>query len=88
LHLPGDDYVNVYAYINPDTGDVYVTYVICYADGSIDNEHKCKGLTQGEKALIREMVNEVSLRDTMMTAEDYWYRCGFGKAGGECVESH
>lgn len=72
LRLPGDDYVNVYAYITPDTGDVRVTYVIYYADGFIDNERTFSALTQGEMDLILEMVNEVSVAETGMTIDDNW----------------
>ena len=72
LRLPGDDYVNVYAYMNPYTGDVRVSYVINYTDGFIDDERYFKKLTQDEKNLIREMVNEVSLTETGMSVDDNW----------------
>lgn len=72
LKLSGDEYVNVYAYIKPNTGDVRVTYVIYYADGFIDDERNFKRLTVGEKHFISEMVNEVSLKETGMSVKENW----------------
>ncbi len=72
LWLPGDDYVNVYAFITPFTSEVRVVYIIQYADGSNDDERTFRGLTQDEKCLILEMVNEVSLAETGMTIDENW----------------
>lgn len=72
LWLPGDDYVNVYAFITPFSSEVRVVYIIQYADGSNDDERIFRGLTQDEKSLILEMVNEVSLVETGMTIDENW----------------
>ena len=70
LKLGDDEYVNVYAYITPYTGKVRVTYVIYYGDDFIDDERIFTKLTPDEKNLIREMVNEVNLKETGMTIND------------------
>ena len=70
LKLGDDEYVNVYAYITPYTGEVRVTYVIYYGDYFIDDERIFTKLTPGEKNLIREMVNETSLTETGMMIND------------------
>ena len=72
LKLCEDEYVNVYAFITPNTGDVRVAYVIYYADGFVDNERQFTALTQEEKNLILTMVNEVSLKETGMSVKTYW----------------
>lgn len=72
LKLPGCDYVNVYAYITPYTGNVRVTYVICYTDGFVDDERTFKHLTPGEKHLICKMADEISLTETGMTIDENW----------------
>jgi len=72
LKLGDENYVNVYAYINPDTGKLFITYVIYYGDGFIDNERKITALTQEEKNLIITMVNEVSLTETGLSVNDNW----------------
>jgi len=76
LRLGNEEYVNVYAYIAPYTGDVRVTYVIYYADGFVGNEHAFGGLTQGEKDLIIDMANEASLTETGMTIDENYRAMG------------
>jgi hypothetical protein len=73
IRLPGSDYVNVYAFITPITGEVRVTYIIHRADGSIDNERPYKYLTESERALIREMVDEVCIKESGMTVDGIWF---------------
>jgi hypothetical protein len=72
LKLGEEEYVNVYAFINSDTGDVRVEYVIYYADGFIDSGRKFTALTQDEKNLILAMVDEVSLTETGMSVKENW----------------
>ena len=72
LRLYGDDYINIYAYILPDTGDVRVTYVIHYTDGLIDAERPYMALTKDERKLIRVMADEVSLEESGMTVRQCW----------------
>jgi len=72
LKLGEEEYVNVYAFINPDTGDVRVEYVIYYADGFIDSGRKFTALTQDEKNLILAMADEVSLTETGMAVKENW----------------
>ena len=57
----------------PNSDDVQVSYIIHRGDGCIEDEQIYNGLTQGEKILIREMVNEVTLRETKMTIEAFCY---------------
>jgi len=73
IKLYDDDTVNVYAYLPPNSDDVQVSYIIHRGDGCIEDEQIYNGLTQGEKILIREMVNEVTLRETKMTIEAFCY---------------
>lgn len=72
LWLPDEDYVNVYAFLNLRTGEMKVCYIIYYADDDIDGEYKYKGLTQGEIDLIRELMEEVSLKETGISVKSNW----------------
>ena len=71
IKLYDDDTVNVYAYLPPNSNDVKLTYIIHRGDGKVEDEQIYDVLTDGEKALIREMANEVSLAETKMTIEEY-----------------
>ena len=73
IRLTGDDYVNVYAYITPVTGEVRVTYVSHRCDGSVDNECQYTGLAESEKDLIRKMADETSLKGSGMTLDSAWF---------------
>ena len=70
IKLYGDDTVNVYAFLPPDSDDVQLTYIIHRGDGRIEDEQIYDALTQDEKVLIREMANEVSLAETKMTIDE------------------
>jgi hypothetical protein len=72
LKLGEEEYVNVYAVINPHTSDVRLEYVIYYGDGFLDSGRTFKKLTQDEKNLILTMTDEVSLRETGMTVKENW----------------
>lgn len=67
LKLSDDEFVNVYAYISHD--DVRVSYVINYTDGFVDNERPFRKLLQSEKAIIRELADEVSISETGKTVD-------------------
>ena len=72
LKLGDEEYVNVYAFIKPNTGEVYVTYVINYFDGFIDDERQFTALTQAEKNLILTMANETSIAETGLSLDANW----------------
>jgi len=72
LKLGDEEYVNVYACITPNTGEVSVIYIIYYADGFIDDDRKFTALTPEEKNLIMSMVNETSLTETGLSVNDNW----------------
>jgi hypothetical protein len=72
LRLYYDDSIDVYAIINPETGDLRLIYIIHYADGGIDDVRLFRALTQEEKAVIKTMVEEVSLIETGMSVKDHW----------------
>jgi|GEM_PF-2684656 len=74
LKLSGNENINVYAYISRE--DVRVAYVVNYTDGLVDDERPFNNLTQSEKALIREMTNEVSLSETGKTVDEELEGCG------------
>ena len=71
IKLFGDDTVNVYAYLPPNSDDVKLTYIIHRGDGLVEDEQIYDFLTQDEKALIREMANEINLAETDMTINAY-----------------
>ena len=77
IKLYGDDTINVYAYLPPNSNDVKLTYIIHRGDGRVEDEQIYDALTQDEKALIREMANEVSLAETEMTIDAYCEYCRF-----------
>ena len=70
IKLYDEDTVNVYAFLPPDSDDVQVVYIVYRGDGRVEDEQIYDALTQSEKALIREMANEVSLAETKMTIEE------------------
>ena len=70
IKLYDEDSVNVYAFLPADSDDVQITYIVHHGDGRIEDEQIYDALTQGEKSLIREMANEVSLTETKMTIEE------------------
>ena len=72
IRLLDGDYVNVYAHITPDTGDLWITYIVCHTDGNTDNECVYTSITEKERDLIWEMVNEISLKETGMTVNQNW----------------
>lgn len=73
IKLREDEYVNVYAVLSPYTDDLRVDYIIYRYTGRPDEAYTYKWLTQGEKALIREMIEEVNLRETGMTVDATWF---------------
>ena len=75
IKLYDDDTVNVYAYLPPNSNDVKLTYIIHRSDGRVEDEQTYDALTQDEKALIRELANEVSLAETAMTIDAYCEYC-------------
>lgn len=72
LWLPGDDYINVYAQLFPKTGDLRVIYIMQYSDGLCYDVRTFTALTQGERDLIHEIMDEVSLRETGKTVTENW----------------
>lgn len=89
IKLEDDDSVNVYAHLSPYGNDVKVTYIIHYADGSIEDEQVYTSLTKGEKKLIRKMADEVSLKETGMTVNENWFAYTFSDcSGGDIIENH
>lgn len=72
LKLGEQEGVSVYAYIEPDTSDVMVTYEIYYADGLIDSERQFTALTQQEKNLILTLANEASMKETGWSVRTHW----------------
>lgn len=73
IKLRGDDYINVYAYMAAYKDDVDVRYIIHRCDGRVEDEQIYNGLTQDEKALIRDMVNEVSMKKTGKNVDSNWF---------------
>ena len=74
IKLYDDDTVNVYAYLPTNSDDVQVSYIIHRGDGRIEDEQIYNSFTKSEKILIREMANEVTLKETKMTIEAFCYK--------------
>lgn len=81
--LRDDEYVNMYACLSPYTEGLRVDYIIYRYDGRPDEQHTYAGLTQGEKDLIREMIEEVCLKETGMSVDGAW----FSFANEDCFSS-
>jgi hypothetical protein len=73
VKLRGDDSINVYAYLPAYEKNVRVSYVIHRGDGRIEDEQVYRGLTRGEKTLIREMADIVSMEETGKSVESNWF---------------
>jgi hypothetical protein len=73
IRLYGDDYVNVYAFLTPYSGEVQIRYAVHRYDGHVEKERVYEDLTQGEKALIRQMANEISLKKTERNVNAKWF---------------
>ena len=73
IKLRGDDVVNVYAYLTPYKNDVEVRYIIHRYDGRAEDEQAYEGLTESEKVLIRQMADEVNLKETGKNVDANWF---------------
>ena len=73
IKLRGDDTINVYAYLTAFKSDVTLSYIIHRSDGRVETEQVYDGLTEDEKTLIREMVNEVSMKETGKNVDLNWF---------------